>query len=40
MNLLIIRHGQSEADILKVHEGRATFNLTDLDRLLPRQTHT
>jgi len=30
MNLLIIRHGQSEADILKVMEGRADFNLTDL----------
>lgn len=29
MNLLIIRHGESEADILNVHEGRADFNLTD-----------
>lgn len=29
MTLLIIRHGQSEADILKVHEGRADFSLTD-----------
>jgi len=30
MNLLIIRHGQSEADILEVCEGRADFNLTSL----------
>ena len=30
MELLIIRHGQSEADILNVIEGRANFNLTDL----------
>ena len=30
MTLLIIRHGQSEADILEVMEGRADFNLTDL----------
>lgn len=29
MKLLIIRHGESEADILDVHEGRADFNLTD-----------
>lgn len=29
MKLLIIRHGESEADILNVHEGRADFNLTD-----------
>ncbi|MBR2719349.1 MAG: histidine phosphatase family protein [Clostridia bacterium] len=29
MKLLIIRHGESEADILSVHEGRADFNLTD-----------
>ncbi len=29
MNLLIIRHGQSEADILKVIEGRANYELTD-----------
>ena len=29
MKLLIIRHGESEADILGVHEGRADFNLTD-----------
>lgn len=30
MKLLIIRHGQSEADILNVHEGRADFELTEL----------
>jgi 2,3-bisphosphoglycerate-dependent phosphoglycerate mutase len=30
MNLLVIRHGQSEADILKVIEGRADFGLTEL----------
>jgi 2,3-bisphosphoglycerate-dependent phosphoglycerate mutase len=30
MDLLIIRHGQSEADILNVIEGRADFNLTEL----------
>ena len=28
MELLIIRHGESEADILHVHEGRADFELT------------
>lgn len=30
MELLIIRHGQSEADVLGVHEGRADFPLTEL----------
>lgn len=30
MKLLIIRHGQSEADIMNVHEGRADFELTAL----------
>lgn len=30
LQLLIIRHGQSEADILGVHEGRADFPLTKL----------
>jgi 2,3-bisphosphoglycerate-dependent phosphoglycerate mutase len=30
MQLLIIRHGQSEADLLGVHEGRADFPLTKL----------
>ena len=29
MDLIIIRHGQSEADILNVIEGRADFNLTE-----------
>lgn len=29
MKLLIIRHDESEADILDVHEGRADFELTD-----------
>lgn len=29
MKLLIIRHGESEADILNVHEGRADFSLTE-----------
>ena len=28
MKLLLIRHGESEADILNVHEGRADFELT------------
>lgn len=32
MDLLVIRHGQSEADILNVIEGRADFNLTELGR--------
>jgi 2,3-bisphosphoglycerate-dependent phosphoglycerate mutase len=30
MDLLLIRHGQSEADLLNVHEGRADFPLTEL----------
>ena len=30
MEFLIIRHGQSEADLLEVHEGRADFPLTEL----------
>ena len=30
MDLLVIRHGQSEADILGVYEGRADFGLTEL----------
>lgn len=29
MRLLIIRHGESEADLLSVHEGRADFALTE-----------
>lgn len=32
MNLLLIRHGQSEADILGVMEGRADFPLTSLGK--------
>ncbi|MGG0176984.1 histidine phosphatase family protein [Gottfriedia acidiceleris] len=30
MEIVLIRHGQSEADLLNVHEGRADFALTDL----------
>lgn len=30
MDLLIIRHGQSEADLLNMNEGRADFSLTQL----------
>ena len=29
MELFLIRHGQSEADLIKVHEGRADFLLTE-----------
>lgn len=29
MTILLIRHGESEADILNVHEGRADFELTN-----------
>ena len=29
MTILIIRHGESEADLLDVHEGRADFELTN-----------
>ncbi len=29
MRILVIRHGESEADVLNVHEGRADFNLTE-----------
>lgn len=36
MELLIIRHGQSEADLLGVHEGRADFPLTNLGELQAR----
>lgn len=32
MELLLIRHGESEADLLGVHEGRADFPLTELGR--------
>jgi len=30
LDIIVIRHGQSEADILNVHEGRADFPLTEL----------
>lgn len=33
MRLLIIRHGESKADILGVHEGRADFELTERGHL-------
>ena len=33
MELLIVKHGQSEADLLGVHEGRADFPLTKLGEL-------
>ncbi len=29
MRLLVIRHGESEADLMDVHEGRADFSLTE-----------
>lgn len=32
IELLVIRHGQSVADIIDVHEGRADFPLTDLGK--------
>lgn len=32
MRILLIRHGESEADILNVHEGRADFSLTSKGR--------
>ncbi|WP_096156822.1 MULTISPECIES: histidine phosphatase family protein [Bacillus] len=32
MEILIIRHGQSKADLLNVHEGRADFPLTELGK--------
>ncbi|MFS0554215.1 histidine phosphatase family protein [Brevibacillus sp. 179-C9.3 HS] len=32
MQILLIRHGQSEADILNVHEGKADFPLTEEGR--------
>lgn len=32
MRLLLLRHGQSEADVLGVHEGRADYPLTALGR--------
>ncbi|MEI5906625.1 histidine phosphatase family protein [Bacillus spongiae] len=32
MEIIIIRHGESEADIFNVHEGRADFSLTEKGR--------
>ena len=32
VQILLIRHGESEADILNVHEGRADFELTGKGR--------
>jgi 2,3-bisphosphoglycerate-dependent phosphoglycerate mutase len=32
LEILLIRHGQSEADLINVHEGRADYPLTDLGR--------
>ena len=29
MRIIVVRHGESEADILNVHEGRADYNLTE-----------
>ena len=37
MRLLIIRHGQSEADLLNVYEGRADFELTELGHKQAKQ---
>ncbi|WP_078379217.1 histidine phosphatase family protein [Sutcliffiella halmapala] len=32
MEILLIRHGQSEADLINVHEGRADYPLTELGK--------
>ncbi|MFJ7825963.1 histidine phosphatase family protein [Psychrobacillus sp. NPDC096623] len=40
MELLIVRHGQSEADLLGVHEGRADFPLTKLGEQQARDMST
>jgi 2,3-bisphosphoglycerate-dependent phosphoglycerate mutase len=37
VEILLIRHGESEADILHVHEGAADFPLTELGRKQARQ---
>ena len=37
MEILLIRHGESEGDILQVHEGRADLLLTDRGRLQARE---
>ncbi|MBQ6845331.1 MAG: histidine phosphatase family protein [Agathobacter sp.] len=33
MRIIVIRHGESEGDVLNVHEGRADFNLTEKGHL-------
>ncbi|NCA68249.1 MAG: histidine phosphatase family protein [Clostridia bacterium] len=38
MTLIILRHGQSEADLLDVCEGRADFNLTELGKTQVKNT--
>ena len=40
MQILLIRHGESEADILNVHEGRADFELTEKGREQVQKTCT
>lgn len=40
MQILLIRHGESEADILHVHEGRADFELTDKGETTSTKTCT
>ncbi|HSO59357.1 MAG TPA: phosphoglycerate mutase family protein [Paenisporosarcina sp.] len=40
MELLLIRHGESEADVLGVHEGRADFPLTELGEKQARRMAT
>lgn len=40
LEILIIRHGQSEADLLGVHEGRADFSLTGLGELQAKSMAT
>ena len=37
MRLLIIRHGQSEADLINVYEGIADFELTELGHKQAKQ---
>jgi 2,3-bisphosphoglycerate-dependent phosphoglycerate mutase len=37
MEILLIRHGESEGDILQVHEGRADLLLTDRGRRQARE---
>ena len=40
IELLIIRHGQSEADLIDVFEGRADFSLTELGEVQARKMAT